>query len=370
MDEPNETHPYPRALREDIAYLDIEKRDFQMLGSPEALAKLFGALAAATSEFTPIHKNRQVTIKSEKGSYSFVYAELSESIDATRPALAKNGLAVVQPYTKLGDVAILRTVLSHSGGGLMVLACEIPRAQNIKDLGGSLTYLRRYTYNALLCLAADEDLDDQPEAARGETGAQSGPRRTPEVPAQARQQAKPAEQKPANGPGANPTQARPQGGATAPKAESQTKAATTTPQPTPASASEAPTSAGSLTGADSTKSAAGLQTPQTSAQPSSASPASATPTTQSPAVASSQPSSASASGSAGPDNGSPATEEQKLQMHAILEAMRIGRPARNGYVSDLMQSIGVSGKLTMVSAARVLTELEARKTAFLSSPGL
>jgi hypothetical protein len=187
------------SLRDDMAYLDISKnRDLELLGTPAQLAALFAALSDATDGFKHIDKNRQVTIKSEKGNYTFNYAELSESIEATRGALKQFGLAISQPFTMVGNAPMVYTMLTHRDGGLMIAKCDVPEAKDIKGLGGNITYMRRYAYNAMLCLAADEDKDDQPEEKRGEYAASSGPRRTPDAPkaqpaaTAARQAAQPA----------------------------------------------------------------------------------------------------------------------------------------------------------------------------------
>lgn len=151
--------------------------DFQELGTNEQLAELYGALALARGEFTKIAKNRTVTIKG-KTEYSFDYADMEESLAATVPALAKHGLVVIQPPT----INVIRTILAHKSGARVVTIMALPGAEDIKTFGASITYLRRYCYNALLCLSADADADDTPIAARGEAHAESRPRSQPSVP--------------------------------------------------------------------------------------------------------------------------------------------------------------------------------------------
>lgn len=154
--------------------------EFQELGSPEQLAELYGALASARGEFTRIAKNRTVKIKSAKGDYTFDYAELEESLAATVPALSKHGLVVLQP----AGGAILRTIVAHKSGARIITTMPLPAAEDIKTFGGSISYMRRYCYNATLCLSADADADDMPDAKRGESHAEARPRSTPQVPRQ------------------------------------------------------------------------------------------------------------------------------------------------------------------------------------------
>lgn len=162
--------------------------EFYEQGTPEQLAELYGALAAARGEFTKIVKNRTVTIKPKdpnKPAYTFDYAELEESLAATVPALSKHGLVVIQPPT----IGVIRTILAHKAGARVTTVMELPRSEDIKTFGANITYLRRYCYNALLCLSADADADDVPLPARGEAHAESRPRSQPQVPPAERREA-------------------------------------------------------------------------------------------------------------------------------------------------------------------------------------
>lgn len=129
--------------------------------------KLAAALAKAQGAFSPIVKNRAVTIYSAKNnsSYTFRYADLEELLNATRPALAANGLAIVQEIVN----GLLRTVLMHESGEERVSDLQLGSSgsDDIKTFGAKISYLRRYAYQSMLCLAADDDLD--------EDGAEAGP---------------------------------------------------------------------------------------------------------------------------------------------------------------------------------------------------
>lgn len=145
--------------QENIAVLEVKDK----IGERQAKAKLAAALAKAQGEFKPVAKNRAVQIKMrEGGTYRFEYADLEQLISATRPALAANGLAVVQRITE----DVLTTELIHADGGVLASCCELPRmGQDIKAYGAAITYLRRYAYGALLCISADDDLDEDAEEA-------------------------------------------------------------------------------------------------------------------------------------------------------------------------------------------------------------
>lgn len=137
-------------------------------GAQSAMAGLYSALAKAQGEFQPVAKNRSVQIRmKEGGTYKFEYADLEQLISCTRPALAKHGLAVVQVIVENE----LRTRLLHADGGSMSSVMKLPSmGQDPKAFGAAISYMRRYSYSALLCLAADDDLDeDGQEAGEPET---------------------------------------------------------------------------------------------------------------------------------------------------------------------------------------------------------
>lgn len=137
-----------------------------------ALADLYNALAKAQGEFKAIEKNKVVTIRSEKGSYNFKYADLEEILKKTRPALSANGIAVVQSVgvDQQGNMS-LDLVICHSSGGTLVSRMMLPDPGQMADpkrFGAMLSYLRRYQYSAMLCVAADDDLDEDGSDVRDE----------------------------------------------------------------------------------------------------------------------------------------------------------------------------------------------------------
>lgn len=130
-----------------------------------ATAAMYAALAKASGEFAAIAKNRTVKIPTKSGgSYAFRYADLEAVIAATRPALSKNGLTVLQPLMQNDKSVTLTTMLVHANGGMLKSSMPVPgiEGKDPKEYGALITYLRRYMLTALLGVAADDDLDDQP----------------------------------------------------------------------------------------------------------------------------------------------------------------------------------------------------------------
>lgn len=164
-----------------------------------ASAALMAALAKAQGEFKAIEKNRAVTITTKSGySYQFRYADLEEILSKTRPALAANGLSMIQTVEHGQQGPLLTCRLMHACGGIITSEVLIPSARDMaadpKAFGAAITYFRRYMVTAMLGVAADDDLDadgqeasepQQPAAGRKPAVTTPQRRTSPEQPAAA-----------------------------------------------------------------------------------------------------------------------------------------------------------------------------------------
>lgn len=130
------------------------------------LNELFGALAKAQAEMNT------ASLSNENPYFKSRYADLGEFIRATRPALTKHGLAVIQQITPTEDnVHILHTILAHSSGQWVESQMRITPPKNdikndIQTMGSYITYLRRYTYAAIVGVVASEEDDDGQHAVQ------------------------------------------------------------------------------------------------------------------------------------------------------------------------------------------------------------
>jgi hypothetical protein len=135
--------------------------------SPE-INELFAALAKAQAEIRIAGKeSRNQFLKSK-------YADLVSVVNASRPALAKNGLSVMQSMdTDEEGRRYLVTILGHSSGQYMSSRIDIPyyppsadpsKKETLRDFfqsfGACVTYLRRYAYASIVGVIADEEDDD------------------------------------------------------------------------------------------------------------------------------------------------------------------------------------------------------------------
>lgn len=124
----------------------------------EQVNELFAALAKARGDFGEIKKD---TINPFFGKK---YADLSSIITATSKQLSANGLAVIQLPGNVADGKVdIETILSHSSGQWISERIQMPveGTGNAQKIGSALTYGRRYAYQALLNIAAEEDDDGQ-----------------------------------------------------------------------------------------------------------------------------------------------------------------------------------------------------------------
>lgn len=124
--------------------------------SSENLNELFAALAKAQAEMSI------AGLTNENPYFKSKYADLAEVVRASRPALTKNGLCVTQQVIINEDgQSLLHTTLGHvSGQWIMTKMRIIPPKNDIQTLGSYITYLRRYSYAALIGVVAGGEDDD------------------------------------------------------------------------------------------------------------------------------------------------------------------------------------------------------------------
>jgi hypothetical protein len=141
---------------------------------------LAAALIAAQQQFGGITKDKKVDVRTQKGQYSYTYANLGSVLDAVMPALHENGLTLVQAMDIKDGVPCIHTMLihaeyeQHESGEQIDSFTPIYWADktDTQKYGGAITYCRRYAIMALLCLSAEDDDGQQartPAPVREET---------------------------------------------------------------------------------------------------------------------------------------------------------------------------------------------------------
>jgi len=146
-----------------IKLVEQRRREEQPAHSSER-HELASALAKAQSEM------KTAGLNSDNPYYKSAYADLAEIVRVSRPALTKNGLSVTQQILPNDDgQTILHTILMHSSGQWIESRVRIiPSKPDVQSLASYITYMRRYSYAALIgVVVADED-DDAEKAVHAD----------------------------------------------------------------------------------------------------------------------------------------------------------------------------------------------------------
>lgn len=115
------------------------------------------ALSAFQGSVEQPKLEKEVKVKTRTGSeYKFKYADLSACVKAAAPALKEHGLSVSQI---LSDGKLI-TLLSHKSGQWFKSELILPsQSADYQSFGSAITYLKRYSYCAILGIVADTDDD-------------------------------------------------------------------------------------------------------------------------------------------------------------------------------------------------------------------
>lgn len=133
-----------------------------VLTCSDQLDKLFEAMAKAQAEMTDAEKD------STNPFFKSKYADLASVRAASVPAMAKNGLCVIQFPFADGKSVVIVTILGHSSGQYIRAELTlVAKADDAQSVGSAITYGRRYSLMAVAGVAASEDDDDGNAAARG-----------------------------------------------------------------------------------------------------------------------------------------------------------------------------------------------------------
>ena len=128
-----------------------------------AAKTLAEALAAAQAEMPAVGPDKQADVPTKSGgTFTYSYVSLGNLIAKTRPFLNKHGISIVQSTELADGRPVLRTVLMHTSGetldaGVMPLYAE----GGMQQLGGAITYARRYAWAAALGISDQDDTDAQ-----------------------------------------------------------------------------------------------------------------------------------------------------------------------------------------------------------------
>ena len=122
----------------------------------ESIKNIAAALCKFNGEISHISKDANNPFFKSK------YVTLDKLIDETREILQKNGLSVLQfPATQEGNGIGIQTMLLHESGEYIESdpIFMMPQKNDPQAAGSIVSYLRRYSYQAILNLNTGEDDD-------------------------------------------------------------------------------------------------------------------------------------------------------------------------------------------------------------------
>lgn len=120
------------------------------------------ALAAFQAEVPIVRKGNTADVRSDKGNYSYSYADLADVSEIALPLLGRHGLSFsAKPtYNEHGNF-VLAYVLRHEGGESDGGEYPLPPVTvPPQQMGTAITYARRYAFTAVTGVAAGGDDSD------------------------------------------------------------------------------------------------------------------------------------------------------------------------------------------------------------------
>lgn len=141
-------------------------------------ANLAEAMTRVHLELPKLERDRTVEVRQKNGdTYSYSYVTLANLSDAILPLLAKHGLTfIAMPGAGSDGKMALSYVLRHVSGDELRGEFPLSAEGGIQQLGGRITYARRYCLAALVGVAADEDDESRLSEDGGPRTAQRAPR--------------------------------------------------------------------------------------------------------------------------------------------------------------------------------------------------
>src|SRR3990167_2815393 len=149
--------------------------EVKIMKTSENIDKLCEALAIAQGEYGPVKKNKENTyFKNAQGKGSR-YSDLSAILEATRPALSKHGLSLVQaPVMREGRAGAITRLMHKSGQWIEIELLLKPNADTSQAVGSSVTYAKRYSAASILGCDVDDDDDGEAAVRGGQSGEPAG----------------------------------------------------------------------------------------------------------------------------------------------------------------------------------------------------
>lgn len=123
------------------------------------------ALASLQADLPTIAKDQMANA----GTYRYKYADLADVSRAIMPLLGKHGLSFTSRPTLHEGRFVLLYELRHESGDQIPGIYPLPERGSPQEIGGQITYARRYCLCAVTGVAPEDDDDDAAAAQRAST---------------------------------------------------------------------------------------------------------------------------------------------------------------------------------------------------------
>jgi hypothetical protein len=118
----------------------------------DTLGKFATAMAKAQATMGGAAKD------SRNPHFNSAFADLASVVNAVKGPLSTNGIAFVQMPSSTGDLVSVTTRLVHSSGEWMQCTLSArPRKNDPQGVGSVVTYLKRYTLQAMCGVPSEDD---------------------------------------------------------------------------------------------------------------------------------------------------------------------------------------------------------------------
>lgn len=131
-------------------------------------AAINAALAELQTQLPMISKDHTAKVKSERtgAQYTYSYANLAQISEAVLPLMGKLGLSFTARPTLRDSKFVLVYELRHQSGDMIAGEYPLPDRGTPQEVGGAITYARRYCLCAVTGVAPDDDDNDAVAAER------------------------------------------------------------------------------------------------------------------------------------------------------------------------------------------------------------
>lgn len=117
-------------------------------------------LATALAKCQSAIKNPKKSRTANAGKFSYNYADIADVIDSINAVAPKFGLSHVQVLMPNAEGRLcIFTMLMHDSGQWLRSEYKLPAAESNHDMGGNITYGRRYALAPMFGIAAEDDTD-------------------------------------------------------------------------------------------------------------------------------------------------------------------------------------------------------------------